>query len=367
MAIQQTDRPGGRYQEGRRRSEGNGERLAQGLGWFSLGLGLAQIAAPGGMARLIGVPDDDENQQMMRAVGMREVASGLGILSQRHPEGWAWARVGGDVMDLSLLGGAWASDRTDKERVAAATVAVVGVLALDLLCGRQLSDEGGRGDGHGYMKQARRLSGHGRTQSMEDEQWSGAVHVRKSVTINRPAEELYRFWRDFDNLPRFMTHLEEIRKLNDKRSHWKAKGPVGFTFEWDAEITEDRPNERLAWASVPGSSVHSAGSVNFKKGPGGRGTVVEVEMRVDPPGGAFGAKVAKLFGKEPGQQVTDHLRAFKQIMETGHLTRSDASFGMIKHPASPPSSLPRELQAELQSGSYSSGSYTSGSYGGTAS
>jgi uncharacterized membrane protein len=356
--LYNTDRPGGRYQEGRRRSGGNGERLAQGLGWFSLGLGLAQIAAPGGVARLIGVPDDDENRQMMRAVGMREVASGLGILSQPRPEEWVWARVGGDAMDLSLLGGAWASNRTDKERVAAATVAVVGVMALDLLCGRQLSDEGD----HDGMRQARRLSGQGRARSMEGEEWRGAVHVRKSVTINRPAEELYRFWRDFDNLPRFMTHLEEVRKLDDKRSHWKAKGPVGFIFEWDADITEDRPNERLAWASVPGSSVHSAGSVNFKKGPGGRGSVVEVEMRVDPPGGAIGAKVAKLFGKEPGQQLYDHLRAFKQIMETGHLTRSDASFGTIKHPASPPERLPRELQAELQSGSYSSGSY-----GGTAS
>jgi uncharacterized membrane protein len=346
MAIQHTDRPGGRHQEGRRRSGGNGERLAQGLGWFSLGLGLAQIAAPGGVARLIGVPDDDENRQMMRAVGMREVASGLGILSQPRPEGWVWARVGGDAMDLSLLGGAWASDRTDKERVAAATVAVVGVMALDLLCGRQLSDEGD----HDGMGQARRLGS--RARSTEDEQWSGAVHVRKSVTINRPAEELYRFWRDFDNLPRFMTHLEEIRKLDDKRSHWKTKGPVGFTFEWDAEITEDRPNERLAWASMPGSSVHSAGSVNFKPRPAGRGTVVEVEMRVDPPGGIIGAQIAKLFGKEPGQQVSDHLRAFKQIMETGHLTRSDASFGLIKHPASPPSSLPKELEAELRSGSY---------------
>jgi uncharacterized membrane protein len=352
MAIQHSDRPGGRHQEGRRRSEGNGERLAQGLGWFSLGLGLAQIAAPAEVARLIGVPDDDENRQMMRAVGMREVASGLGILSNSRPEGWVWARIGGDVMDLSLLGGAWASDRTDKERVAAATVAVVGVMAPDLLCGRQLSDEGDQEDTHYGMGRARRLGSHDRTWSAEDEQWSGAVHVRKSITINRSAEELYRFWRDFDNLPRFMTHLEEIRKLDDKRSHWKAKGPVGFTFEWEAEITEDRPNERLAWVSVPGSSVHSAGSVNFKKRPSGRGTVVEVEMRVDPPGGAIGAKIAKLFGKEPGQQVNDHLRAFKQIMETGHLTRSDASFGTIKHPARPPSSLPRELQAELQAGLY---------------
>jgi hypothetical protein len=87
--------------------------------------------------------------------------------------------------------------------------------------------------------------------------------------------------------------------------------------------------------------------VNFKSAPGGRGTVVTVDMQVDPPGGAIGAKIAKLFGKEPGQQVQDHLRSFKQIMETGHLTRSDASFGLIRHPARPPAKLPRELEAEL--------------------
>jgi len=338
MAIQNTDRSGE-----------NGERLAQGLGWFSLGLGLAQIAAPGEIAHLIGVPDDDENRQMMRAVGMREVASGIGLLSQSHPEGWVWARVGGDVMDLSLLGGAWASDRTDKERVAAATVAVVGVMALDLLCGRQLTDRDRHDDGYAGRQS---FSRHDRARAMENQRWSGAVHVKKSITINREPEELYRFWRDFDNLPRFMTHMEEIRKLDDKRSHWKARGVAGFTVEWDAEITEDRPNERIAWASVAGSSVHNAGSVTFKQRPAGRGTVVEVEMRVDPPGGAIGAKIAKLFGKEPGQQVGDHLRAFKQIIETGHLTRSDTSFALIKHPASPPSEVPKEVQAELQTGSY---------------
>ena len=332
----------------RGRSGENGERLAQGLGWFSLGLGLAQIAAPGEMARLIGVPDDDENRQMMRAVGMREVASGLGILSQPHPEGWVWARVGGDVMDLSLLGGAWASDRTDQERVAAATVAVVGVMALDLLCGRQLTEH----DADDASAGRQGVGGRDHARSVEDQRWSGAVHVRKSITINRPPEELYRFWRDFDNLPRFMTHMEEIRKLDDKRSHWKARAIAGFTVEWDAEITEDVPNERIAWASVAGSSVHNAGSVTFKQRPANRGTVVEVEMRVDPPGGAIGAKIAKLFGKEPVQQVADHLRAFKQIVETGHLTRSDTSFALVRHPARPPSKLPEAVEAELRTGTY---------------
>jgi uncharacterized membrane protein len=352
MAIQQTSWPGGRHHEEQRSSGEDGERLAQGLGWFSLGLGLAQVAAPGQLAQLIGVPDDDENRSLMRAVGLREIASGLGILSQPRPAGWAWARVGGDVMDLSLLGGAWASDRTDKERVAAATVAVVGVMALDLLCGSRLSDQAGQDEHKGAGRRQRSIGQARGRPNAEEAHW-GAVHVRRSVTVNRPAEELYRFWHDFENLPRFMTHLESVQTLDAKRSHWKARGPAGFTFEWDAEITEDRPNERMAWASVPGSSVNSAGSVTFKRASGGRGTVVTVEMQVDPPGGAIGATIAKLFGKEPGQQVQDHLRSFKQIMETGHLTRSDASFGLIRHPARPPAKLPRELEAELQGRSVS--------------
>lgn len=129
-----------------RRADEAGERLAQGLGWFSLALGVAQVAAPAGMARLIGVPDEERNIEAMRAVGLREIASGLGILATRRPAraGWVWARVGGDAVDLALLGRAWASDRADTERVAAATAAVAGVMALDLLCGRRLDDQDGR-------------------------------------------------------------------------------------------------------------------------------------------------------------------------------------------------------------------------------
>lgn len=129
-----------------RHAGGTGERLARGLGWFSLALGMAQIAAPAGMARLIGVPDGEENLAAMRAVGVREIASGIGILATRRPAraDWVWARVGGDAIDLALLGRAWASDRSDAERVAAATAAVAGVMALDLLCGRRLDDPDGR-------------------------------------------------------------------------------------------------------------------------------------------------------------------------------------------------------------------------------
>src|SRR6266508_6908345 len=105
------------------------------------------------------------------------------------------------------------------------------------------------------------------------------LHVEHSVTIDRPAEELYRFWRDFENLPRFMKHLESVRATGDRSSHWAAKAPAGRTVEWDAEITDDRPNELIAWRSLEGSDVDSVGTVRLERAPGGRGTIVRVEMR----------------------------------------------------------------------------------------
>jgi len=151
------------------------------------------------------------------------------------------------------------------------------------------------------------------------------MDVKKVITINKPPADLYQFWHDFENLPRFMEHLEAVRVTEGKRSHWTTKGPAGTKVEWDAEVVDDRPNELIAWRSLDGAAVDNAGTVRFTPAPGGRGTEVHVELRYDPPGGALGATVAKLFGEDPTQQVPDDLRHFKQMMETGELTRSDAS------------------------------------------
>jgi hypothetical protein len=113
------------------------------LGWFSIGLGLAQVAAPREVARFIGIGGEDRNRGLMRALGMREIASGVGILTQSSPAGWVWARVAGDAMDLALLGAAMTSDRTQHDRVVIATAAVAGVTVLDLLCGQRLSRHSG--------------------------------------------------------------------------------------------------------------------------------------------------------------------------------------------------------------------------------
>ena len=162
------------------------------------------------------------------------------------------------------------------------------------------------------------------------------IRVHKSVTVNRPADEVYGFWRRFENLPRFMKNLESVQVTGDRRSHWKAKDPAGETIEWDAETTEDRPNELIAWRSLDGADVPNAGVVRFVRAPGGRGTEIHVEMRYAPPAGKLGSLFAKLFGKEPSQQVDGDLRRFKQVMEIGEVLYSEASIADGLRPAEPP-------------------------------
>jgi uncharacterized membrane protein len=170
----------------------------------------------------------------------------------------------------------------------------------------------------------------------------GTSQVRKSLIINRAPEELYQYWHDFENLPNIMKHLESVRVRDERRSHWVAKAPAGTSVEWDAEITEDRPNELIAWRSLEGSQVENSGSVRFEPAPGKRGTIVRVEINYTPPGGALGSLVAKLFGEEPGQQAQESLRSFKQLMETGEIVVSDGTFWdngiLTQRPAQPISS-----------------------------
>jgi uncharacterized membrane protein len=144
------------------------------------------------------------------------------------------------------------------------------------------------------------------------------VKVVQAVTINKPAAELYRTWRQFENLPKFMTHLVSVRGEGN-RSHWVAKAPAGTTVGWDAEIVTDEPNRLIAWRSLEGAAVASAGSVRFDEAPGGRGTEVRVSLKYDPPGGRLGSWLAWLFGEEPSWQVREDLMRFKALCEAGEV------------------------------------------------
>jgi len=145
------------------------------------------------------------------------------------------------------------------------------------------------------------------------------IRVEKAFTIDKPADELFAFWRNFENLPRFMAHLERVRVIDDTHSHWVAKAPFGKTVEWDAEIVNEEPGRMIAWKSVGDPDVPNAGSVWFKPVPGDRGTEVRINLEYNPPAGVIGATVAKLFGEEPGQQINDDLRHFKNLMESGEV------------------------------------------------
>lgn len=275
------------------------EQLARGLGWLSLGLGLTELLAPRAVAKVAGVRG---NTGLIRLFGLREIASGIAIFTQgKRPAGALWSRVVGDALDLACLGAAFASPDTNKGRVAFATANVLAVSALDVLCAQQLSadDDGAKTE-------------------------RGNVPVNKSIVINASAEEVYQYWRDFENLPHFMRYLESVTVTGEGRSHWVAKAPGG-SVEWDAEVTEDQPNRLIAWRSLEGSEVETSGSVRFEPAVGGRGTVVHVQLDYSPPGGAFGALIAKLFGEDPDGQIQIDLRRFKQVVELGEVVVSDGT------------------------------------------
>jgi uncharacterized membrane protein len=145
------------------------------------------------------------------------------------------------------------------------------------------------------------------------------IEVAKAITIDESPEELYRFWRHFENLPCFMSHLKSVSSIGGGRSHWVATAPLGRTVEWDAELTEERDNELIAWHSLEGARIPNHGRVRFQGAPGGRGTEVHVTLAYQPPMGRLGSSVAKLFGEEPGQQLEADLRRLKSFMEAGEM------------------------------------------------
>jgi uncharacterized membrane protein len=165
--------------------------------------------------------------------------------------------------------------------------------------------------GHCQLYQALGLN------TAQDDGKSQVIEVKKVITINRPPEELYRFWHDFGHLPRVMPHIKSVSRIGQRRLHWVAQGRRGMTAEWDAEITEERDNELIAWRSLEGAPVPHQVCMRFQAAPGGRGTEVRVTLAYAPPLGKLGATVAKLFGKAPDQQLDEALRRFKNIMETG--------------------------------------------------
>jgi uncharacterized membrane protein len=170
---------------------------------------------------------------------------------------------------------------------------------------------------------------------------SGPIHVKKATTVNRSPAEVYQYWRNFENLPNFMRHLESVNRIDDNRWHWKAKAPLGMTVEWDAELTSDVENQRLGWASIEGSDIPNSGTVEFRSTTD-RGTEVIVTLVYEAPGGKIGEWAAWALGEEPNLQISEDLRRFRSIMETGSIITTE---GQPSGRAEAPKPLARAARA----------------------
>lgn len=285
-------------------------RRGRGLGWMSLGLGVAQLAAPDTVRRISGVDDSATSRAVVQLVGARELVHAAGLLTSRRKGIWAWTRVVGDAMDLAALGLAIAHrGGRRRRRLVGVTGAIIGITVVDLLTAAQAT-------------RSRQI---GSVRAARGSREGGSMELTATTTIRKPPPEVYAFWRDLDNLPTFMAHLKEIRSTGDRTSHWSASAPFGKNVEWDAEIVDEAAGERIAWRSTGKADVPNSGTVRFVPAPDGVSTEVHVEMSYDIPGGAIGKAVARYFGEEPHQQLDDDLRRLKQVLETGQVVRSEGA------------------------------------------
>lgn len=289
---------------------------SRGLGLLSVAYGLARVISPDRVTDYMGLAASPRSRALMRVAGTRDFVAGVGLLARPKSLFAIWSRVAGDVLDLVLLGvsisGSASTQLRGKKplRTRLAAAATVGITAADTLLAARS------------------------TRASDLDKPPSLIHVRKTITINRTPEEVYNFWRDLENLPRFLDHLESVRVQNG-RSTWRAKGPAGTAIEWQAEVVQDVPNESIGWRSIEGASVPNRGVVRFKHAPGGRSTELIVELKYQPPAGKLGTVVARLFGAEPSMQIATDLRKLKQILETGEILHSDASIHRGMHPARP--------------------------------
>ena len=263
------------------------------LGWLSIGLGLVQLVAPRSVARASGLRD--VSPLWIRAIGLREIACGVGLLRGETRPAWRWSRMAGDAIDLSLLGMAMARRRNAGSRLATTAAVVAGVTAIDYLASAQLAP-----------RKLSELPAPGKE----------GLALQKSLIVNRSADDCYRAWRDLENLPRFMPGLQSVQVIDARRSRWNSVEGV-----WIGELTQERPGQAMRWRAAENHA--ETGALELSPAPDGRGTVVTMQLHMQAPAGKVGAAVAGLFSQAPAYKIETTLRRFKQWMETGEVSTTE--------------------------------------------
>jgi len=265
--------------------------LTRFLGWFSIGLGVCELVKPGAISRIAG---SNNHKGLVRFYGAREVAAGVGILSSQNPGKWLWARVAGDVVDIASI----VKGSSNGVVSTGALAAVAGVTALDIYCAQRASalEKGGQ-----------------QTERAE-----------ANLMINRSPQECYDFWRKLENFPRFVPQLRSVQETGEKTSRWMMALPQGpGLVEWDAEITEDSPGQRISWKSLPDTGVKVDGSVTFEPAAGQRGTIIRVQMDYEFPGSSIAAPLVRVLGMNPEQFAQKALHRFRQLLELGEVIETE--------------------------------------------
>jgi uncharacterized membrane protein len=258
-------------------------------------MGIAEFMAPRSVTRAAGFVGQP---LLLRSIGLREIVTGAGILMQRQQAGWLWSRVAGDVVDIALLTRLGSHRGSRNQRLALTTAAIAGIAILDLLAAAE---------------QTRLLQAERRKQAAR------VIHVKKSLFINRSPQECYRFWRDIENFPRFMQHVESVQQVDPTHSHWTVQATPDCHVHWTAELISDRPGQQLAWRTLDGAELGHTGTVDFAPLGDARGTRLDVDLHYLAPPGKAASMLERMFGEEPDEQIEADLRCFKQLIETGEL------------------------------------------------
>jgi uncharacterized membrane protein len=281
--------------ERKRQEDTTWNNVAKGLGWFSIGLGAAEMLAASAMVRFTGVRNSFKNRMLMRGYGIREMGAGFGILFDERPENWMWARVAGDFLDIGSLLSAARSAESSGGRIAMSMASVAGVTALDIYC-------------------AAKLSAQPEPRTARDAASRTASHSA-IITIDRPADELYTRLRDFMRM--------------------RGEGGESRIFASGVEISEDSAARLLRWSARPGPGISVVGTVRFEPARSNRGTVVRAQLE-SPSNGAVARIAGKLFGIAGAELLQNELRKFKQLVETGEIATSEATAVTGMHEAQPP-------------------------------
>lgn len=259
--------------------------VARRLGWFSLGLGIAEVVAAGPLSQFLGTKRKD----LLQICGFREIATGVVLLASSRPASALWLRLAGDAVDLALIRQAWKSPHARRGNVSAALAVTGGITAIDLWAARAAAQ-------HPTPPQ----------------------HICRSITVNRPAAELYEWWRDPQGLGRIMGHVANVTATGETSTHWALKIPDSHPLSWDAEIHDDLEHGLLRWHAPPGQDIETDGTVRFSPAPGDRGTEVTLNFRFHSTHPGLAAAAAHL-GMIPDMAAMHALRRFKSLVETGEL------------------------------------------------